>query len=155
MKLHIPGSIGIVLAAALSASFALEERIDGKELVLSLSAQPMSDVCYSCIACSTTQHDMHNDTPHRIFQIAHACAQGGDHECDTHPACSGELEPDELGKLWAALQTFDGAELHAIMDAYPQVEYNRRRSVFQVRRCGALVGQLPLNSAQLNTLAED
>jgi hypothetical protein len=155
MKLNIPGGIGMALLAAVAAGYALSgDVMDGRKLVLGINAEPIVGSCYGCIVCSSSRHEMKDDIPHQIFETFHVCADGGDHDCQDHNGCSAALPPSELGQLWIAIQTLEGPELKAIMSSYPQVEYNSRRGVFQVRQCGGLVAQVPLTAAQARTLAD-
>ncbi len=120
----------------------------GHMLVHSITAQPIF-FCYSCISCATGKHDMRWLTPYDIYSDNHDCLAG--HTCDDHEFCQGQ-NPEELGKLWAALQQYQGKDLHDVLAAYPQVSYNRDRKAFQIHLCGQLAGQLPALESQIRTL---
>lgn len=133
---------------------------DGRALVLSLDAPPMEgSTCYSCTACSGGRHYMHvqDDPVGDIWTIHHYCStQSEDHDCEDHSLCEQTLAAAELGKLWRALEVYEGEDIRAVVAAYPAVHVNAERGSFQIlASCGALVAQLPMTRTQLEAFALD
>lgn len=141
----------VVLATAVvtaAAPWGAPSADRGRALVSSVTGQPMF-LCYSCISCGTAKHDMVALTPYDIYADDHIFM--GSHICDDHDFCVGP-NPEEVGKLWVALQQYEGKDLHDVLAAYPQVSYNRARRAFQIHLCGQLAGQLAALESQIRTL---
>lgn len=130
--------------------------VDGKELVLALEAPALVPACWSCTACQQgNSHVMHIlfNPETDIFGIGHECAYGTDHDCEDHDLCLLP-EEDELGKLWRALETFDGEQLRSVVAAYAHVVvFNAERSALQIIACDGVIGHIPLSGTRLRVFS--
>lgn len=130
----------------------------GRATVLAIEGvDPMAmPGCIACIWCGPDSHAggiIQNKPELNIyFHDEHGCETSGD--CDSVTQCiAPEASPQELGQLWVALSTLEGAQLAEVVEAYDFVTYNKERRALQFDRCGATLGHLPLTDAQTASLA--
>lgn len=145
----------VLLTAFTSPATVLVGEEAGRVLVRSIEgAAPMRLVsCNACIGCGTDQHLLGELSPptYNFFSESHDCQTG--HECEDDRMClTPDASPDELGQLWVALSTLEGARLAEVVAAYDFVTYNVERQAFQLDACGVTLGHLPLRTAQIESL---
>lgn len=154
MRFVIRGVCGLLAALVLGAAMP-DPPLENPASVL--EAAPISMNCIECIPCGSGYYNRSDAAPYLPFEgiTDYSCS---DRNCGAHEKDCGtdDLDKQELGRLWMALETFDGEDLRATLAFYDDyVSFNESRGAFQVIKCGAMIGQIIASPTQLATMAED